>query len=724
MATTAPSLSQKQTLWHWSSAFLRDELRFYPGRAGKIARIIISCILTFIVLETFRIPGIVFGVIAVFLVSRDTPRDTIRTTFEAVLSTTVGVAIVLVGATFFINSKFLHFFFLVGGYFLLFFLIRTFVDPIVVPTLAVGFYAASVIWDGASSPRVQVEACLWVLLSICLGLVIACVVELVFVRQGPLEQLLKDIDERIHAAAEVFLNFCEERDEGVKRDALEKIGSLAVVGTGRLRREMQVITKNHSYSLIYYAALSTVIALTGRLVDVAATLDAVATQPGENDRQRFRNLFEDCERIRVSLLRGETLEPSPFQYAAEYSAGVPALPVLERTVSLFPVAFQNAHTAGGATRPNFDAASETRFFVNDALKNPEYLRFAVKGTLAAMICYIIYSAVDWPGIATSVFSCLITALSTIGASKQKQFMRLTGAFAGGALGIASLIFILPSIDSITGISLLLAAGTALSAWFWTASPRISYFGIQMALGFYLTVLQEFSEGTSLEPPRDRLVGVLLSVVVMGLVFDNLWPDLASSRIRVGFANTLREMGKFASLIAERDRAVAGPEIASLRETINTGFANTHSDADSIKFEYGPELEADRALRESILRWQSGARTLYLLELSLGRHLAIQSEVHAVSPGLDSAYRDFCETTCQALNALADRVAEKKSADVPDVKPALAHLENELSVWFAAHTGKDTADRVSGILATARQIAAMIEAGSAEILAPAPAASSA
>ena len=146
MATTAPSLSQKQTLWHWSSAFLRDELRFYPGRAGKIARIIISCILTFIVLETFRIPGIVFGVIAVFLVSRDTPRDTIRTTFEAVLSTTVGVAIVLVGATFFINSKFLHFFFLVGGYFLLFFLIRTFVDPIVVPTLAVGFYAASVIW--------------------------------------------------------------------------------------------------------------------------------------------------------------------------------------------------------------------------------------------------------------------------------------------------------------------------------------------------------------------------------------------------------------------------------------------------------------------------------------------------------------------------------------------------------------------------------------------------
>ena len=84
------------------------------------------------------------------------------------------------------------------------------------------------------------------------------------------------------------------------------------------------------------------------------------------------------------------------------------------------------------------------------------------------------------------------------------------------------------------------------------------------------------------------------------------------------------MGKFAALIAEPNRAAAGLEIASLRETINTGFANTHSDADSIKFEYGPEMEADRALRESILRWQSSARTLYLLELSLGRYLAIKA----------------------------------------------------------------------------------------------------
>ena len=714
MATTAQSLPQKQTIWDWSLAFLRDELRFYPGRTGKIARITISCVLTFIILETFRIPGEVFGVISVFLVSRDTPEDSIRTTINSVLASIAGVFIVLAGATGFADSKFIHFFFLIGAYFLLFFMIRTFVNPVVVPNLAVGFYAASVIWDGASSPRAQVEASLWVVLSLCLGLVVACVVELVFVRQGPFEQLLKDIDQRIHAVAEVFLSFCEERGPAPKRDALEKLAALAVVGTGRLRREMQVVTKNHSYSLAYYAAVSTVIALTGRLVDVSATLDTVATQPTEKDKQRLRALFDDCERIRVSLLRGEPLESSPVAYTYEYSAGVPALPVLERTVSLFPVAFQNAGTSGAATVPSFDSAPKTRIFVNDAFTNPEYLRFAVKGTLAAMFCYIIYSAVDWPGISTAVFSCLITALSTIGASKQKQILRLTGAFVGGVMGIASIVWILPSVDSITGISVLLAAGTAFSAWFWTASPRISYFGIQVALGFYLTLLQGFGEGTSLEPPRDRLVGVLLSIIVMGFVFDTLWPALASSRIRVEFAATLRKMGKFAALLAEKDRASAGLQIASLRETINTGFANAHTDADSIKFEYGPEVEADRALRESILRWQSGARSLYLLELSLGRQLALQSELHAITPALGSAYKYFCDTTCGALEALADRVDGAASAELPDVKRALTQLEKELSTWFQVHTGEDTAQRVSAILATARQIVAMIELGESDI----------
>src|SRR5215467_1993798 len=98
MATAAQSIPQRRTWSEWFPAFLRDELDFYPGRAGKIARITIATVLTFIVMETFRIPYEVYAVISVFLVSRDTPADTIRTTLAAIIATVIGVATVLIGA--------------------------------------------------------------------------------------------------------------------------------------------------------------------------------------------------------------------------------------------------------------------------------------------------------------------------------------------------------------------------------------------------------------------------------------------------------------------------------------------------------------------------------------------------------------------------------------------------------------------------------------------------
>src|SRR5207249_3558114 len=52
-------------------------------------------------------------------------------------------------------------------------------------------------------------------------------------------------------------------------------------------------------------------------------------------------------------------------------------------------------------------AGATGLFVPDALTNPAYVRYALKGTLAVMICYVLQSAVDWPGIRTCIVTCLI-----------------------------------------------------------------------------------------------------------------------------------------------------------------------------------------------------------------------------------------------------------------------------------------------------------------------------
>jgi multidrug resistance protein MdtO len=115
---------------------------------------------------------------------------------------------------------------------------------------------------------------------------------------------------------------------------------------------------------------------------------------------------------------------------------------------------------------------------------------------------VIYNAIAWPGISTAVTTCLLTALSTIGSSRQKQLLRITGAAVGGFLvGMGSQIFILPYLDSVAGFVVLFVAVTALSSWFMTSSPRLSYFGIQVALAFFLVNVSESKCRPHSPPPE-------------------------------------------------------------------------------------------------------------------------------------------------------------------------------------------------------------------------------
>jgi len=126
----------------------------------------------------------------------------------------------------------------------------------------------------------------------------------------------------------------------------------------------------------------------------------------------------------------------------------------------------------------------SRLFVPDALSNPDHIKFALKGCLAGSLCYLIYTALDWQGISTAVVTCVLTALTTIGSSRQKQVLRITGAVVGGFIfGMGAQIFILPYLDSIGGFTLLFVAVTIIGAWFATSSPRLSYFGVQLAVAF-------------------------------------------------------------------------------------------------------------------------------------------------------------------------------------------------------------------------------------------------
>src|ERR1700751_4807080 len=123
--------------------------------------------------------------------------------------------------------------------------------------------------------------------------------------------------------------------------------------------------------------------------------------------------------------------------------------MMERTVALTPQAFSGAESMDVLIPEPLDEEWSRHIFVADAFSNPAYTQFALRGTLAAIVCYITYTALDWPGLSTSVVTCYITALSTIGSSRQKQVLRLAGAFIGGIIfGMGAQVFVLPYLDSI------------------------------------------------------------------------------------------------------------------------------------------------------------------------------------------------------------------------------------------------------------------------------------
>jgi uncharacterized membrane protein YccC len=176
------------------------------------------------------------------------------------------------------------------------------------------------------------------------------------------------------------------------------------------------------------------------------------------------------------------------------------------------------------TGPAPPARPHKRLLAADAFTNPAYVHFALKVTLAAMACYFLYTAVDWAGIHTAFITCCIIAMEGTAATLHKGALRLAGCAVGGLLGFLSIMYLIPRMESLASLVLLIAAVSALAGWVASGSERIAYAGLQIALAYFMCVLQGFAPDTDFDKIRDRLVGIVLGIAVITLVFRYLWPE--------------------------------------------------------------------------------------------------------------------------------------------------------------------------------------------------------
>jgi len=661
-----------------------------------VARMTLAATLIMIIGMTFRIPYAWQGAVYALMVSRENTRATLKSAATLFLVTGIGAIYFLATVRLVINVPLLHFLWVIGTCFLAFYAVSALTNY----TAAVAFVnlnaLAVPLWDRHVPAEVNVEDTLWLCLAVLVGAVVTGAVELAFQRVRPGDEVILPISDRLLQVTNLLTCYAEGR--AVDPATQKQILRLETLGTSLLRRSLR--RSNHSSE--YSVEMGGVTALVGRLVDLAATLTHLGFEASASDQKRLQNLASALTSIRDDLVNRRIPGPLQFNTDAE-TAGVPLLHEIEHTVSLIPQAF-----AASRHTPEYlslvDDIPRSSLLAADAFVNPDHLRFALKGCLAAGICYVIYNAIDWPGISTAVTTCLLTALSTIGSSHQKQMLRILGAMVGGFIfGMGSQIFILPHLDSIGGFVLLFGVVTALSAWFMTSSPRLSYFGIQIAVAFYLINVSEFRMQTSLDVARDRVVGILLGLFAMWLIFDKLWGVPAARELKETFISNLRLLAQFAREPGSKDLKAATARRFALGETINTNLDKARALADGVLLEFGRFRDQDLALRSLVRRAQPQMRVLFIMQIAEWKYRA-HLPGFELPEAIAVEQREFDDRLAESLDAMADRVEGRSTGVQHTLQEARARLERTIQAYRPKGTSEG---RYDALLLLGRKIESSI-----------------
>lgn len=244
---------------------LKEEIAPYPGRGVIVARMAIAATLTMIVIMTFRIPGGFEGALYAFLVTRDSLRATLKSGIAIAVSYAVGVVFVIAGAAVFVSHPSARFLWFAACMFVVFFALDTFQNFAAAVAFAVFMVLALPIWQTPDTAENRVELTLWQALACVLGTVVTVAVEAVFCALFPKNELFQGLDDRLCAVQGLIEQY--EGEQPISADVANRLAKYTIVGVSGLR---QILARSR-YETHHRDQLSAVIALTGRLVDLAAS---------------------------------------------------------------------------------------------------------------------------------------------------------------------------------------------------------------------------------------------------------------------------------------------------------------------------------------------------------------------------------------------------------------------------------------------------------------------
>lgn len=583
-----------------------EDLQPTPGRLNSSLHIVLATVISLILMNVWQMPSIYIGMYFIFLVGRDSPTISFRTGLISLLTVALAVAVELGVVILSDNDPMAR---------VLSVTIVTFIAGVLVastnfPTLGStwGLIFCTVIgnWEKHAPADSLVKGALWLIATLAVSIGVSVLVEYLFGDRDPAKKLEAQRKIRYQAVEKMFTVYAQGGTPEERTAAAIPVSRLATAGsTGMLELYNKIAERDLDAGTLPPGTRLR-ITMIAQIMDVSAAFGLQNTNEDSPElRRRCGIIAEQCREL-IPLFIPKVEKRLRFMPESSVT-------LLDRVEAALHLALTMPSDAAEMGNKELVAMPVTKapFFIPGAVGRSDTLAFGLKISLCATVCYIVYNAVDWPGISTAVITVMVTGLSSSGAIKQRLLFRLLGSIVGGLLlGLGAISLLFPHMDSITSLVILIGFVAFIGAW--TASgPRFNYVGLQMVFAFYLVAFEDLSAPTELAPARDRFVGILLALLVMWFVFDQIWPVRTVTVMRQSLAGALKTVASFLRLIEPGpDRKDLLQQADALRDQVGKTVVALRSMNDAVDYEFGVDRESHVHSSEMILRTSLTVGTLF------------------------------------------------------------------------------------------------------------------
>jgi multidrug resistance protein MdtO len=588
-------------------SLIQAELAPFPSRMSGSLRDTLGITIALVFAMTWRVPGISLALALLFLLQRERPGLTLRSSLHILGGAALALCTSLLWVQLTDGSEVARFLGVVGGIFIAAFCMAGTSLPLLFTIFGFYWFVDLSAWDAHRLSGAIVTASLYNLASLSIVMFTAVGVEWIFGTKHPADELNLEMDRRLRTLSQFFEVMAEEESPvrtATLRLLRKSLVDFAHAGNQRMSELYNRVRDASADRLKVPTGTHYRIGLLNRVVEASALL-GFEHHATFADRSYFLALAKLCrnpQRKSISLPSLATANTSSrlqdiHSELEQYFAG-------------------DGYSEEILDQPIKTPIRSTRLvgvFLPGAFRNRDVVLYALKLTLAATLCYMLYSAVAWPGILTCVVTVLFTGLSSTGAMKQKQLYRISGAAVGGVLGIATVSLLFPSMDSITSLVLVVGTVSFLSAWV-LRSPNMGYVGVQIGFAFFLTTLPGFSAATLIAPARDRVIGIGIGILVSWLVFDQIWPVRTSTALGQTLQRIRQAAIELQRSTAEHNVAKASQTQSHLRIAVSMELANMQALNAAAFFDFGRDRKRELVRSRGLVRQIEAAAAEFYAEV--------------------------------------------------------------------------------------------------------------